>query len=240
MAEHANPSSDPADDDSLAGTLRAAFRKFLQQTDDCLPARVVSFDRDTNRATVVPCVTVLTTDGRAVNRAQVASVPVLQIGGGGVVLNFNLKPGDLGYIKANDRDVSLFLQGYNTSPPNTLRLHSFQDAVFIPDVMRGWTIAGEDAENAVLQTLDGNARVSVGDSWVKLTFGAHTFTLDAAGIKAIAGANSLAVTPTGTTIVGPVTMTGAVTNTGGITIDGIAFGSHVHPDPQGSTTGGPQ
>jgi hypothetical protein len=50
------PSSDPADDDSLAGVLRAVFRKFMQQTDDMLPAVVVAYDRTKNRATVAPCI----------------------------------------------------------------------------------------------------------------------------------------------------------------------------------------
>jgi hypothetical protein len=241
MTEHAQPSGDPADDDSLAGTLRAAFRKFMQQTDDMLPARVVAFDRDKNRATVAPLVAVLTTDRRVIQRAQVASVPVMQFGGGGVVLNFNLKPGDLGWLKASDRDISLFLQSYNASQPNTLRMHSFSDGVFIPEVMRGWTIAGEDAEQAVLQTLDGSVRVSLGDSRLRLAFDAHTVTLDAAGVTAVAGANSLAVTPAGITIAGPVTITGAVTTTGGLTVDGIGFGAHKHTNvqPGGGQSGGP-
>lgn len=233
MSEYAQPSGDPADDDSLAGTLRAAFRKFLQGTDDMLPARVVAFDRDKNRATVVPLVSVLTTDNRVIARAQVASVPVVQIGGGGVVLNFNLKPGDLGHIKASDRDISNFLQSYNASPPNTLRLHTFQDGVFIPDVMRGWTIAGEDAEQAVLQTLDGNVRVSVGDARLRLAFGDNLVTLTADGIVTESGGSSVTVTPAGVTIDGPT-----------VIIKGIVFESHVHPITGGSSapgpTGGPQ
>lgn len=212
--EQAFPSADPADDDTLAGTLRQVLKKQLQQTDNMLPAVVVAFDRVKNRATVSPCVHVLTTDGRALPRAQVASVPVMQFGGGGVVLNFNLKPGDFGWIHANDRDISLFLQSHKTAPPNTLRLHSFQDGVFIPEVMRGWSIAGEDAEAAVLQTLDGSARVAVGVGRVKLTVGGKSVT----------------VTPAGTTIVG------------GLTVDGIVFGTHTHSgvEPGGGNSGGPQ
>jgi hypothetical protein len=212
MTDFAPPSGDPADDDNLAGLLRAAFRKFLQQTDDMLPAVVVAFDRVKNRATVAPCVHALTTSGQSVPRAQIASVPVMQFGGGGIVLNFNLKPGDFGWIKASDRDISLFLQSFKPGPPTTLRLHSFQDAVFIPEVMRGWTIAGEDEESAVLQTLDGSARVAVGTGRVKLTVGEKSVT----------------VTPSGTTIVG------------GLVVDGITFGTHKHPEnDSGGPTGGP-
>lgn len=245
MTDFAPPSGDPADDDSLAGVLRASFKKFLQQTDGRLPAVVIAFDRTKNRATVAPCVTALTTDGRVVQRAQIASVPVVQVGGGGVVLNFNLKAGDFGWIEANDRDISTFLQSYKTSPPNTFRLHSFQDAVFVPDVMRGWAIAGEDADNAVLQTLDGNAKVAVGASHVKLVFGGASLTLDASGIAAAFGGHSVTINGGGVTIVGPTTMSGGVTGgggmtlSGGLTVDGLNVGDHTHTDPQGGNVGAP-
>ncbi len=166
---HANPSRDPANDDTLLGMARQVLDKFLQSVDDMLPARVVSYDRTSNRATVVPLVKLLTTDNRQITRAQFASVPVVQLGGGGVALTFNLMPGNLGWIKANDRDISLVLQAYRDNAPNTLRKHSFQDAMFIPDVMRGVTISGEDGEHATLQTLDGMTRLAVWEKFLKVT-----------------------------------------------------------------------
>lgn len=189
---HADPSRDPSDDDSLVGMARQVLDKFLQGVDDMLPAQVISYDRATNRATVAPLIKLLTTDGRLINRAQIASVPVLRVGGGGVVLSFALQPGNYGWIKANDRDISLFLRSYKASGPNTLRKHSFSDALFIPDVMQGVTVAGEDASSCVLQTLDGSSRVSVG----------------AAGVKLTAGGSSVAITSGGVSIVGPLVING--------------------------------
>lgn len=182
MAEinNAHPSRDPANDDSLTGLLRGFAQKALQNTDDMLPAKIVAFDRTTNRATVQPMIKLLATNGEAISRAQLASVPVLQIGGGGFILNFNLKAGDLGWIKASDRDVSLYLQanGATQYQPNTLRLHSFEDGLFIPDVLTGYTINAEDAENAVLQSLDGSVRVALWSDRVKIT--APLVVIDAA------------------------------------------------------------
>lgn len=221
---NAFPSRDPANDASLLGMARAILDKHLQGVDDMLPARVVSYDRATNRATVVPMVKVLTTDNRQVTRAQVASVPVMQVGGAGVVMNFNLVPGDLGWIKANDRDISLVLQSYSDNAPNTLRKHSFSDAVFIPDVMHGIVTVGEDSGHAALQTKDGNCRVAIWPDRVKIT----------------AGALSVTVGPSGINIVGPVTMSstldvaGAVTMPAGATINSIPFATHKHT---GVTTG---
>ena len=228
---HANPSRDPADDGSLLGMVKSILGKFLQSVDDMLPARVVSYDRATNRATVVPMVKVLTTDNRQIARAQIASVPVQQLGAGGVVLSLNLQPGDLGWVKANDRDISLVMQAYADNAPNTLRMHDFADAVFIPDVMHGIVTVGEDAQHAVLQTLDGACRVAIWPDRVKLS----------------AGALSVTVGPSKIIIDGPVEMTqtlkvaGHADLDGGAKIGGIEFGTHKHTGVAAgsATSGGP-
>jgi len=165
----ANPSIDPANEGSMIGMMRQVFRKFMQQTDDMLPARVVAFDREQNRAQVVPMVMMIDTEGKTISRAPVASIPVFQIGGGGFILNFNLRPNDLGWIKANDRDISLFLQSAKESGPNTYRMKTFEDAIFFPDPIHGYTINDEDEENCVLQTLDGSQRVAIWSDKIKIT-----------------------------------------------------------------------
>lgn len=230
---NAVPSRDPANEDSLAGAMRAVLQKYLQNVDDMLPARVIQYDRATNRVQVQPLVAVVTTAGQKVSRAQIASLPVLQLGGGGFVLSFPLKPGDLGWIKANDRDLSLFLSAYREAPPNTARLHSFSDALFVPDVMHGYAIAGEDADNVTLQKLDGSARVTVWSDRVKLTVGASTVTLQNGHLTLDAAT---------VTINAPVcNIAGAVAITGSLSVDGLDFETHKHTGVAtgGGTSGGP-
>lgn len=236
MAENAQPSIDPADDGSMVGLFRMVLGKFLQGLDDMLPAKVIAFDRQTNRAQVQPLIMMLTTEGTTVSRAQIASVPVFQIGGGGFILNFNLKPGDLGWIKATDRDMSLFLQGFKEAGPNTLRKHSFEDAVFFPDAMKGFTIAGEDEENVVLQTLDGSHRIAIWPDKVKVTSDTE-IVLDAP-MTTITGQLR-----TGTAGGGSATFGGTINAVGDITtqVGNISLGTHRHTgvDPGGGTSGGP-
>lgn len=157
------PSVDPADLDSLAGAFQFIVKKILQQTDDGIPAKVIAYDRTTGLATLQPMIKILTTNNTLVSRAPIAKVPVFSYGGGGFTVNFPLVAGDTGWIKANDRDISLYLQSaYEESPPNTDRIHSFSDGVFYPDVMAKYTIAAEDAANMVIQTLDGTVKISIG------------------------------------------------------------------------------
>ena len=168
-----NPSLqfDPSVKDNFAGTLKFVFDKFLQSIDGMLPAQVIAYNRleQPNVVQVKPLIYILTTDNSSISRPQIASVPLFTNGGGGFFINFNLKPGDLGWIKANDRDISLFLQSYKQSNPNTLRKKSFSDAVFYPDIMRGFTISPEDLTGLVISSVDGTVKIVLQEGMITLT-----------------------------------------------------------------------
>lgn len=161
------PSVDPGDLGSMAGLMRQFGSKLLQNTDDCLPARVVSFDAAANRVSVQPLVMLVTTEGEAVQRAPLASLPVFRLGVGKGFLYVPIQPGDLGWIKAADRDLSLVMQSFGVAEPNTRRMHSFQDAVFLPDAMRAANPEGPDAERIVIAWEDGS-KVTIGDGSVEV------------------------------------------------------------------------
>lgn len=215
----AAPSANPAYYNSLAGVFRLVLEKFLQKTDDMLPAKVIAYDRASNRATVLPLIYMVTTSNERINRAQVASVPVLQLGGGGFVLSFPIQAGDLGWIKATDRDISLFKQSYENSGPNTQRKHTFEDSMFIPDVMmRGVAISDEGA--VTLQNLAGTVKVALNEDSVTIS-SPTTITIEA-------GEQVIIDTP-------------LLTCTGESNVGGIDFSTHVHTgvDAGPDESGGP-
>lgn len=162
----APPSRNPTVDNKLKSVLKFVFGKLVQNDlDDMLPAITVAYNRTTNMATVQPLISMVTTLNQVVPRGQIAEVPVQQDGAGGFMLSFPLNPdgGDLGWIKANDRDISLFTQFWRMVTPNTGRMHSFEDGVFIPNIPTGFTIHAPDNANVVLQKLDGSVRLSMGN-----------------------------------------------------------------------------
>lgn len=227
MSEGNIPSKDPADEGNLAGAFRAIFRKMMQGVDGMLPAKVIAYDRVDNVATVQPVIALLTTGGQRVDRAQIARVPVLALGGGGFVINFPLQPGDFGWIEASDRDISLFMQSLNDSQPNTLRLHSFEDARFIPDMVRGFDTS--DAEGMVIQSKDGAVRLELTADAIRMrapNFIGEFDTINLAGV---------------TTFQDAVTFQSHTTHEAGAEIGGIEFGTHKHTgvQPGGGTSGGP-
>lgn len=166
--DNARPSIDPANLNSLTGTFKEIIKKIMQGIDGCLPVRVINYDKAANRVQVQPLIQLLDTSDQTYSRAQIASVPCVRYGGGGFVLRFNYKPGDLGIIIASDRDISIFLQSYKESKPQTNRIKNFADSWFFGDEMKDVVIAEEDEENAVLQSLDGAVKISLGTSKIKI------------------------------------------------------------------------
>lgn len=223
---NAPPSIDPANEDSLTGLFRHVFTKMMQNLNGMLPGEVISYDRASNLALVKLSIMQVDTNQNQLPRASIARVPVRQFGGGGFILSFNLKPGDKGWIRACDRDISLFLRNYNDSAPQTFRMHNFSDSMFEPDPMTGFTINPEDSENAVLQSLDGTVRIALWPNKVKVTApgieldsnvlvtGTLTVNQGITGAGGLAmsggGANSMVVTGN-TRTVGNIEATGDIT-----------------------------
>lgn len=156
------PSIDPAQRDSVMGTIQFIIDKMvMQEIDKMMPCKVIAIAG--NRVSVQISVSMVNTAGENVIRAQVANIPIYSPSAGGYVIHFPVKAGDLGWIKATDTDISLFLQNLKQSPPNTNLMHSFSSSVFYPDNMnQGVTIASGDAANLVIQNYAGTVKVSLG------------------------------------------------------------------------------
>jgi hypothetical protein len=161
-----NPSleRDPALSGTLLGAFNFAINKIIQGLDGRLPASIVSYDRLTNLAEIQILIPYVTTGGDIVPRAQIAAVPVQIDGGGGIFISFPLQAGDLGWIEACDRDISLFLQTYQITQPNSFRKWSFSDGKFTPSVMKGYTILPQDTGALVISTLDGAVKIAIDET----------------------------------------------------------------------------
>lgn len=219
--QNQSPNADSANEGSLPGGIEAAIRAyFLNHFEGMLPAKVISYDDAKNRATIKPLVMMGTTDGVKVSRAEVANIPVYRFGGGGFFMRFPIKPGDLGWLKSNDRDISLvFQRGGLEDWPNTVRLNQFSDAMFFPDTFKEWVISGANADKAVWQSLSGDACIAMGEDSIKLSIGAVSIEITSAGIDLISPPgtlrhNGVNVGDTHAHIGPPTAPTGPISNTG--------------------------
>jgi Phage protein Gp138 N-terminal domain len=149
--------------------MRKLMEMHTQGFDGLLPARVVSYDRAKNLATVQPQIMLTDTEGNSRLRHPIAEIPCFSFGGGGFHINFPLAANDLGWILASDRDISLFMQSLNASKANTTRRKTFGDAWFIPDVFYKYTINGADTNAMVIQSVDGTTRIAISNGVINIT-----------------------------------------------------------------------
>lgn len=177
------PSIRPADEGSLTGVIKTAVNKAMQSFDVMLPVEVVAYDRTANRATVRHLVQMVGSNGEVVDRAHVASVRVQQPGNGAFNISLPIQPGDKGWMLAADRDISTFQQGLTDSAPNTARMHSFQDGLFMPDAMsNGAPPAGQEGR-VVIGANDGSSYMAFDGDGFEWSAGGNVLTFDGSGLK---------------------------------------------------------
>lgn len=215
----------PNDGKTLASVLEAINQKNASQQDCLLPATVVSYNRKENLAVVRPLIQVVMVNGESVKRNPLTRIHVLSMGGGGFHLNFPIKAGDIGWIFAADRDITKFRETLAESVPNTSRMHSFSDGLFIPEVFRNYIINAEDNDAMVIQSTDAKTRISIRGDNIKIT----------------APSNVVVDTPQ-TTFTGNVTVTKQLIVSGSSTlsktsVEGLDVKSHIHTNPEGGNVG---
>lgn len=193
MTDILKPNSEQANSGNLTGITNEFLMNWLRdEVDGMVPARVVSYNDQTNRAVLHPIVMMGGTDGSKTPRADVHNIPVYRFGGGGIFMRFPVKAGDLGWLAANDNDISLIMQGGGVEDwPNTIRQCKFSDAMFFPDTFKAWIIAGANADNAVWQTMDGTTCIALGANGVTISKGAVSIELTSAGINMVSPPGTL-------------------------------------------------
>lgn len=164
------PNSNNNSNTDLSGGLRFFLESFVKESlDDMLPCKVVAYNRDTNKVDIRPLIMLKTTDGQKINRQIIRNIQVFRFGGGGFFISIPIKVGDIGWIKANDRDTSLIFQsGGEYDIPNTKRIHSFNDGLFFPDTIKDWIIDGKNANALVISSMDSTTCIAIDNGRVEI------------------------------------------------------------------------
>lgn len=242
-----------------ASAILFALRRFSMDFDVCLPATVISYDRDRNVAVIKPLIKVTMTDGTQNSRDEFEDIPVLSMGGGGFHINFPLKPGDLGWLYATDRDITLMLQAQASEPEQpamTTRFHDYAaGSIFVPDVLSNFSAISGAENGMVIRSIDGKTQIAVfndrieiktptkyqvvaGESVELLTPLTHCsgdLVVDGnALIKKSLGVNGTS------SMEGGVSMKGNASVGGTFMLAGLNMNAHRHPViREGQPTGGP-
>lgn len=201
--------------DWLTGLIEKLRNRINRDMENMLPCIVQAVSDDRTEVKVKPLITMVDLDGNRVSRQPIANIPVQTLGAGGVMISFPISVGDLGWIQASDRDISLFIQSHLESQPATDRMHSFNDSKFIPDVMYNFVINSEDSNALVIQSTDANVRISL-DSEVRINVGDTRLVVTDSSVTWDASAG--------------FTINGAQITSGGdvITASGVSLDNHYH------------
>lgn len=113
--------------DSLEDILGRILDRATGDLWTALPARVVAYDKDSQRAQVQPAPADV--DGAL---PVLAGVPVVFPGGGGSAIVWPLKSGDTGLLVFCSRSIQRWLASADEGDPQSTRHHHIGDAVFIP------------------------------------------------------------------------------------------------------------
>ena len=123
--------------------------------------KVVAFDEGAMTVDVQP-LTRYPDEDTFQTKPQVLSVPVGMVYGGGWVFRPIYKAGDIGYVLYLDRDSDAVIAGGAEADPNTERLHSGDDAVFVGGVRTGSNqISGLPSGTLCMGTVDGSVSLSM-------------------------------------------------------------------------------
>lgn len=209
------PNINPSNNDSFAGLLQYSFSEYLKSVQGLLPAKVIKYDRSANRVSVQLLIKLIGTSGQTYSNTQISGLPVMLLGGGDFFISANLAAGDFGWLFATDRDISLFLETYKESEPSVNLVKNFSSSFFIPDIMTGYTIAGEDSSNLVISNKNSTVKISLGSDGITITSPNVTINTEQATVNA-----STEMTINGNTIInGSLVVNGDMTGGGTISAD---------------------
>lgn len=215
--------------------IRQAISQHMRDNvDDMLPATVVSYNAATNRAVVRPLSVMVDSAGRQIEREPIGDIPVYRYGGGGFVVTLPVQPGDFGWLKASDRDITHNLTATGTQArPQTGRTHSFSDGMFYPDTAAN--VPGASGSEMSMRSISGGSKLDIGSSNIGLTSSTMTATIPTTtwdgnitmppGRSISSGGSSFG--SSGISLGGGASAGGTTISPGGIQIGGTGAGNSV-------------
>lgn len=145
--------------DSLLEAIRFALDRFKVGLWTAGPGKIVSYDENTKRGTIIPAFRRKFTDGTTEALPMLHNVPVLHPSGGGFTLLFPLPKGEPVLLIFCMRGIDRFKETYEIEDPSG-GIMELKDAVAIAGFGE-LEISPENSESAILQTNDAKQALSI-------------------------------------------------------------------------------
>ena len=115
----------------LDGIIQSHVDNFETQLNTIIPATIVSFDSETQTATVQPMIYEAYSDGVSTRPAEIDDVPVMFPSAGGGMITFPIRKGDEVLLAYAQRDIDVWWDTSEEGIPDTQHYHDYNDAIAI-------------------------------------------------------------------------------------------------------------
>lgn len=157
--------------------LRRIIDSYMMDVYTCMPAQIISFDRDNQTCEVQPVLQIKFYDEpEPVNLPIVTDVPVVFPGSGDFWITVDLKPDSYVLLIFSQRAIANWLTQGGVVEPETARKFSLSDAIAIPGINPfPDKIDSFDADCITIRNRDNTVFVKITDTQVNIN---GNFTVD--------------------------------------------------------------
>lgn len=236
---------------SLGAFVDVAIENRLKSLRTATPGFIVSFDKDSQTASVQPAIKMMMGDGTQKDLPLCLDVPVKFPRGGDFVMTFPVKAGDECLLIFADRCIDGWFSGGSTAAPADYRMHDLSDGfALVGFSSTSGKVSGFDTDGVSLRNLDKTTSVKLADDGsvtTKTQSGSYAMTAD--GAMTIDAPVSFAINSPQIILNGALsqgsgsyggdcTLKNNLTTEGDIKAGDISLRNHRHGDPHGGKTGG--
>jgi hypothetical protein len=122
----------------------------------CMPAKIISYDFTTRKASVQPSLNQKYSDNEILVFPVIHNVPVMQPSSGGASVNFPVKPDDNVLLTFSEKSLEQWLQDGKQSTPDDSRQNNLTDAVAHLGLNPFNVVSAAENNNDLLITYDGS------------------------------------------------------------------------------------
>lgn len=248
----------PNKGNSTLNTLFTMMDNAISRVFTAMPVQVLSVNTDKRLLDVMPMISMLDNEGKAVEHVQISNIPYTRQQSGDYGIIIDPKVGDKGLVVFASRDITNVVANRSKHIPASMRKHSISDAIYVGSLLneepRTWLhITDGKLEMAIAPApkQQPTTFLSVEDQKVEIALSSGTnvkvngnevditaTTINIKGNVKIEGNTEIIGD---TTIAGNAHVNGTADIIGNANIAGISFQDHVHGNGnKGNDTTGPK
>ena len=148
-------------DDLVEAFYRLVRTSLLDKMNTCTVGQIETYDYKTRKATVIPSIKKVFTDGTVLEYKAIPDVPVLWLGTKQASIRFPLKKGDYVILLITQRSIDTWLYKGGVVAPLSTRSFDICDAIAIPGILPFNENSDDSGENENIEIFYKGSNVMI-------------------------------------------------------------------------------